>query len=287
MRNFIIAFLFVCFCCGALCDEVYEDMDTLKSSAIRGNPRSQGILAGVYRRGARGVPKDYVEAFKWAEPSAKNNDPFGLYNLAVLYEGGLGVKADKKEALSLYKKAFAAMRPLADKGNEAAQYDFGYMLLKGKGAEKDEKKALIWIEKAASQGYTEAQYCLGHCLYTGIGGQQDSEEALTWFLKAAASNNRNAQYMAALCYLKKHPSVEKYNPRALVWLLKAARQGEPNAQYLLSSMYFSGRGVDKNTGEGFRWLQRASAQGQKEAVAKMKFILKEAKKKQDKKGESK
>jgi uncharacterized protein len=37
-----------------------------------------------------GVPVDYVQARYWLEKSAAASDRLGLYNLALMHEGGLG-----------------------------------------------------------------------------------------------------------------------------------------------------------------------------------------------------
>src|SRR5947207_6789635 len=44
-------------------------------------------------------------------------------------------------------------------------------------------------------------------------------------------------------------------------LAPAAAAGDPLAQYTLARMYFSGVGVSRDVGEGFKWLRKAALAG--------------------------
>jgi hypothetical protein len=68
------------------------------------------------------------------------------YKLAKMYEEGLGVQQDTKEAAKWYLKA-------AEKGNAQAQYKMGTLYTLGKGVPKDRLEAAKWFGKAAQQGY--------------------------------------------------------------------------------------------------------------------------------------
>ena len=48
---------------------------------------------------------DYDAAFAWFQKSAAQRFPSGLYNLALCYEEGRGVKRDKKKAIEYYSQA--------------------------------------------------------------------------------------------------------------------------------------------------------------------------------------
>ena len=93
---------------------------------------------------------DYATAFKILEPLAKKGDATAQHNLAVLYQDGLGTKADAKQALHWYEKAAA-------QGEPEAQFMAGLMYSDGIGTAQDYKKAAQWYEKAAQKGHAEAQ----------------------------------------------------------------------------------------------------------------------------------
>ena len=72
----------------------------------------------MYQNG-EGVEQNSIEALRWYQLSAENNDQWGQYNLGYMYENGQGVQQNHKMALKWYKLA-------ADQGNVQ---NFGLSLL--------------------------------------------------------------------------------------------------------------------------------------------------------------
>lgn len=54
-----------------------------------------------------------------------------------------------------YDAALALLKPLAEQGNPAAQYQLGYMYLYGHGVEKNHAEAWFWLTIAASANTTD------------------------------------------------------------------------------------------------------------------------------------
>jgi hypothetical protein len=77
---------------------------------------------------------------------AEEGKPEAQYKLGRMYEEGLGLPQDPKEAAKWYRKA-------AEKGNAQAQYQMGTLCAQGKGVPKDRLEAAKWFGKAAQQGY--------------------------------------------------------------------------------------------------------------------------------------
>jgi hypothetical protein len=44
------------------------------------------------------VPRDYVQAMTWYRKAADAGDANAMYNIAILYESGLGVAKDAAQA---------------------------------------------------------------------------------------------------------------------------------------------------------------------------------------------
>lgn len=59
-----------------------------------------------------------------------------------------------------YHVAFVDLLPLAQKGDQDAQYAVGYMYYNGLGVGKDYKTAQSWLQKSADQGDAKAQKAL-------------------------------------------------------------------------------------------------------------------------------
>lgn len=85
-----------------------------------------------------------------------------------------------------YAKALREWTPLAEQGNQRAQYNIGYMLFNGIGVAKEPDKAARWFGMAAAQGDAAAQMSLGVMYGTGQGVPQDYTQAYIWLTLAAA-----------------------------------------------------------------------------------------------------
>lgn len=77
---------------------------------------------------------------------AEEGNAEAQYKLGRMYEEGLGLPQDSKEAFKWYLKA-------AEKGSAKAQYKLGTMYTLGKGVTRDIVEAAKWFGKAAQQGY--------------------------------------------------------------------------------------------------------------------------------------
>ena len=119
-----------------------------------------------------------------------------------------------------YAKAAEIWRPLAEKGDPAAQYLLGTLYVEGKGVERDDTTAFTWFQRAANQGDARAQYNLGASYVEGAGVQKSETEAAKWFLRAA-------------------------------------NQGMAFAQLNLALLYAAGKGVPHDNVEAFKWLELA------------------------------
>lgn len=84
-----------------------------------------------------------------------------------------------------YATAFSELLPLANQGHSAAQYNVGYMHLKGFGVPQDYAEAAKWFRKSAGKTYARAQNELGHLFRKGLGVPRDNAEAAEWYRKAA------------------------------------------------------------------------------------------------------
>jgi hypothetical protein len=116
--------------------------------------------------------------------------------LAVSFAGSVAAGPFEDAAAAYRKGDYAAalgiIRPLAEVGNVAAQFNLGVMYQLSHGVPQDNEAAVSWYRKAAEQGLAEAQYNLGVMYANGEGVAQDYAAAHMWFNLAAASRNKNA-----------------------------------------------------------------------------------------------
>jgi TPR repeat protein len=92
-----------------------------------------------------------------------------------------------------YATALQILRPLADQGIAAAQYNLGVMYAEGKGVQQDYTEAVKWYRKAADQNLAIAQSNLGSLYSDGHGVPQDCAEAMKWYRRAADASDPSAQ----------------------------------------------------------------------------------------------
>ena len=116
----------------------------------------------------------YEISFKLLLPLAKNGNIRALGRVAYLYEHGLGVKKNLKEAIYWY-------RLCSDKGVLTCQHNMGVYYLNGIGLSKNIKKAIKLFNLAASGGYKSSQYNLGVLYANGNGVPQDKIISYMWF----------------------------------------------------------------------------------------------------------
>jgi TPR repeat protein len=114
--------------------------------------------AGIVAYQANDLPRAYA-AFLTA---AKEGHADSQFNLALMYERGIGIGLDEKEAVVWYGKSAA-------QGNAAAQFNLGVLYENGRGTKVDFAKANEWYRKASVQGDALAIGNLGMLYVRGQG----------------------------------------------------------------------------------------------------------------------
>lgn len=101
--------------------------------------------------------------------------------------------ASYDEAYAFYQsgdfvRAMAEWRPMAEQGEQHAQFALGTMYKEGEGVSADAQQALDWFRKSAEQGHAGSQYELG-AAYVGLWSPGsvsiDRELGISWLKKAA------------------------------------------------------------------------------------------------------
>jgi TPR repeat protein len=205
--------------------------------------------------------KNYEKAIYWFERTAelheveedKDDDMFhdegiALFELAEIYENGLGVELNLNKAFSLYVKS-------ADNGSFFATNKLGDIFKDGLlGLEKDYNKAFYWYKKAIESdfhgdgtrdeyGYGHAEYGLGTMYEQGLGVPKDLKKAFDLFHAAEAEGNIKAMVKVAWMY-ENGKGIEKDYEMAIYWYSSAAESGNADAQTNLTRMYEEGKWVD-------------------------------------------
>ena len=132
---------------------------------------------------------DLPLAYKEFRASADEGHADSQYNVALMYEKGIGVAKDEKEAVVWYGKSAAL-------GNSAAQFNLGVMYENGRGTAVDFAKAREWYSKASVQGDPLAIGNLGMLYIRGQGVKENKTAGMALLLVSVtkdASPENNAK----------------------------------------------------------------------------------------------
>ncbi len=92
------------------------------------------------------------------------------------------------------EQAFAAWKPLAEKGLVRAQETIAVMYHAGQGVAQDYTQAVHWYRRAAEKGDRAAQANLGVMYAKGVGVEEDPLQAWVWYdLAATGGEQRHAR----------------------------------------------------------------------------------------------
>lgn len=185
---------------------------------------------------------------------------------------GFAADAGLQEATSLYESknyvgALQAFRPLAEKGNSAAQYALGRMYSDGQGVEANRAEAIRWYQMAAEQGHVLSQSALAGIYH--YGPIRDLAQAKRWYEKAAAQGHITSM-------LRLGELTEREDPKtALKWFYLAAENGLPSAWPHISRYYATRSGAEYDRQLVFMWSSLAARinKGIEQDAARMAALL--------------
>lgn len=171
--------------------------------------------------------QDWPAVVAALDDGARQGDPYAMAALADVTRYGMiddssgqqvGAWAkDEKRSDALYRRAAAALRPLADRGDVRAQLMLGRIVYGGFGVARDTSAATALWARAAAAGDADAQAMLGTLVYM----RQRDPRAVPMLTRAAEQGHAAAQYMLYFTY-RDGRLVESDPERAMAWLARAA-----------------------------------------------------------------
>lgn len=212
--------------------------------AEEGNGIAQSLLAQMYKKGW-GVEKDPKKAEYWYLKAADNNINNMKFFLGNLYQYHL---IDYKKSAFWHEKS-------AEAGDDVSALILAKLYRYNKTV-KDYKKAKKWYEHLAWKGDSKAQYELGYLLLKGLGTNKDYKNASYWFKESAKQNNANAQYFLGYMYSNGKGVLRDYK-KAFFWAEKSAQQDHIAAPLHVGQSYMLGRGVEQDIDNAKYWIGKA------------------------------
>lgn len=177
--------------------------------------------------------KDYnFAATEFNRLITEENNAEAMYNLALMYEQGLGLVTDEKEFMRL-------LRQSAETGYDKAALKLGTLYYSGKnGLAKSYPEAYKWFKVAADKGNFTAQYNVGMMTEQGVGDvvQKDLVKAFQYYLKSGKQGYYLAQNALGRMYVEGVGTTQNY-ARGMSWYRLAADQGHVDSQLKLAELF--------------------------------------------------
>ncbi|MEK1905806.1 MAG: tetratricopeptide repeat protein [Pseudomonas sp.] len=183
--------------------------------------------------------QQYEPAEEWYAKAAAQGISRAAFEIAMFYRDQL-LPGGNEPRMHWLQQA-------ADQGLAMAQAELGSEILYDRQTAEELFSAMQWLEKAAEQGHAQAQYLLGE--------QYLSEQRGTLDLYASMGGDELAERYASS------------DAKALYWLCKAAQNGNEFAQFSLSDAYSRGLSMPVDQVQSQLWLEKAAANGDKDAIA--------------------
>ena len=148
---------------------------------------------------------DYAVLFKQLLSQAVLGDSTAQFDVAQMYQQGIGVEKSIEKSIAFYELA-AAQNDLP------SEYQLGLYYLQGEEVPADYHVAMDWLLDAAFKGNTYAQYALARIYeqgYSDASGQEvippNQEQSLSMYQLAATNNYGPAQYRLAEIMVREQP----------------------------------------------------------------------------------
>lgn len=229
-------------------DDFNKAFIMMKKLADQDYAKAQTKIGLMYERGM-GVDKNYKQAMEWYEKAVQSGHAGAYARIGFLYERGLGVTTDYAMAVKYYRKAI-------EQGSDRAKALLGWLHQSGSGVENDLQKAFKLTEESISRepsGFCLAQ--MGFFYERGIYVDQDLAKARDYYEQASQKGNALGMSRLGFMYFKGRGADVDY-ARALELARRSDQKGSGPGMGLLVHIYEVGAGVDRD-------LERARVQYEK------------------------
>lgn len=195
-----------------------------------------------------GASAERSEAIEWLERACRAGHASACTELGLAFAPGQP-DADPRRAAAAYRLG-------AERGDMHAQFNLANCLLLGEGIERDLDAASHWYHAAAEHGLIAAQYHLGLLLLAGEAEPADGRSGLYWLTRAADQGMAVAQYELARRFLGS-PGVAPDPLLSLHYLHEAADQDHVPAMFALALQLERGQGLDRAyAAQAAHWYRR-------------------------------
>jgi TPR repeat protein len=268
-------------------DNREEAFKWFEKAASKSNPIALYTL-GVYYQNGIFVSKDEKKGHNYFRMATNVNEPISQYLYALTLQ-------DTKEAASLFKKSsdwnyIPALMAMGDTSVQtgdftlAAEYfkkcsdldycpglrSLSYLLMNGRGVEKDQKTGIELLLKGIALGDVESSVTLSTYYQSGTGVEKDEKVAFDLCDKLDIKTPV-VYYQLSLFYLN-GVGCEPNEKKHLDYLSIAAKARYPAALYLLGNYLLGNPSNDEDITTGIDYLAEAAKMGHAAAISQLQQI---------------
>ena len=224
------------------------------------------------------------------EQQASNGNVLAIYELGKIYDRGIKIEKNPDIAKKYYTDAFKGFQYLKNIPSETPRktewkksycnYRLGKMYESGIGTEQDQKKA-IECYKMSSNKYAKYSLASMYLRHMGVEITEDNEEryycsALELLKESADQKNYYAAYSLSENSEKRNrlnlsdEDIQKYYKNAFTGFKQMLDEAENDfLLYRLGTMYYNGKGVEKDTEKAFDCFSRSAKMNNPNALYAM------------------
>ncbi len=211
--------------------------------------RGCDYLGDIYANGL-GVKKDYKKAYKLYKKACNNNYMSACDSLGLMYLNGHGVKKDSLKAIEYLTNSCYENNYMESCNNIAILYMLGKS-----GVHKNYKRAKELFERSCYLNSAKGCMGLGDIYKNGYCGEANKTIAAHYYERACNKSDENT-YKACLNSALIYYHLGKYY-KAKKLLEITCRGHDKAACAYLGMLFYKGKGVEKNTKKGLRFLKKS------------------------------
>jgi TPR repeat protein len=221
----------------------------------RGDVAGCHKLAMVYRGGARGAPRDLVQAALLDGKACEGGELYGCAHRGRMLVLGEGIGRDDREGGDLLRRACEG-----GPGIPWACAHLGDLYLSGRGVGKDEVRASALYQRACEGGTTGACASLAMLFDSGRGVNRDRARAAGLFQRACDGGIAVACFQLGLaCEFGR--GVPKDATQAARRYQQACERGDAAGCSHLGDLYVIGKGLLRDMPKGYDLLRKGCRLG--------------------------
>jgi TPR repeat protein len=224
------------------------------SSSDLENACSHGNIDKCYSAGrlfelGQGVPRDYMQAYKYFKQACDGGNVEGCNELGFLFANGFGVARDYQQAYKYGKQA-------CDGGEMLSCKNLGLLFLNGQGVALDYSQAFKYFKQACDGGNPLGCNSLGFLFEHGDGVQQDYTQAFKYLKRACDAGEGTGCANIDLMYDLDN-GVTKDFKQAFDFYKQMCDTSQFRGCDLLGQLYENSRGVAKDSGKSLELFKQA------------------------------